>query len=152
SACCTDRTRSVAVRTGKSTMSSYLRVPLASAPSSVRAARDVVRTWLVEVGRSGSEHVAAQIITERTTNAVVHARGPLVLHLGCLHEGVRIGGSGGSTVVPRVLAEDPAAAGGRGLQVVAGLATQWATDVHDRGKIVWAEVTEPTSSAWPARA
>ena len=122
-------------------MSTYLRVPLAAAPASVRRAREVVRSWLVDVGRSNTEYVAAQIVTELTTNAVVHAHGPVVLHLWCRRDGVRIGVSDGSTELPRLTSEDPSAASGRGLHLVDRLASRWDSDVHERGKITWAEIT-----------
>src|SRR6476646_10465070 len=124
-------------------MSSYLRVPLARSPSSGRQARDIVRAWLVDVGRSNTEYVAAQVVTELVTNAVVHAREPISLHLWSRRDGVRIGVSDGSTdpAVPRP--DDPSAPAGRGLQLVDRLAARWGTGVHDRGKITWAEVSDP---------
>ena len=121
-------------------MSTYLRVPLATSRSSVRRARDVVRVWLADVGRSSVEYVAAQIVDELTTNAVVHAHGPIVLHLWCRRDGVRIGVSDGSTTVPELMPDDPSAPNGRGLHLVARLASEWGTDVHERGKIIWADV------------
>ena len=129
-------------------MSTYLRIPLASEPASVRRAREAVRSWLVDVGRSNTEYVAAQIVTELTTNAVVHAHGPVVLHLWCRRDGVRIGVSDGSTDVPTLASEvDPAAASGRGLRLVDRLASRWESEAHERGKITWAEITqEPAGS------
>ena len=96
-------------------MSTYLRVSLATSRSSVRQARDVVRVWLADVGRSSVEYVAAQIVDELTANAVQHAHGPILLHLWCRPNG-------------------------RGLNLVARLASEWGTDVHERGKIIWADV------------
>jgi hypothetical protein len=132
-------------------MSAYLRVPLAASPTSVREAREAVRTWLGVVGRSNAEYVAAQIVDELTTNAVVHAHGPVELHLWCQRDGARIGVSDGSTDVPMLLPDDPSASRGRGLRLVARLATRWGTDVHERGKITWAEVTVPTPAGGAAR-
>jgi anti-sigma regulatory factor (Ser/Thr protein kinase) len=123
-------------------MSTYLRIPLASEPASVRRAREAVRSWLVDVGRSNTEYVAAQIVTELTTNAIVHAHGPVVLHLWCRRDGVRIGVSDGSTDVPALTPEDPAAASGRGLRLVDQLASRWESEAHERGKITWAEITQ----------
>jgi len=123
-------------------MSTYLRIPLASEPASVRRAREAVRSWLVDVGRSNTEYVAAQIVTELTTNAVVHAHGPVVLHLWCRRDGVRIGVSDGSTDVPVLTPEDPSAATGRGLRLVDRLASRWESEAHERGKITWAEITQ----------
>jgi anti-sigma regulatory factor (Ser/Thr protein kinase) len=123
-------------------MSTYLRVPLAAAPASVRRAREVVRAWLVDVGRSNTEYVAAQIVTELTTNSVVHAHGPVVLHLWCRRDGVRIGVSDGSTDPPALPPEDPSASSGRGLRLVDRLATRWECEAHERGKITWAEITQ----------
>jgi anti-sigma regulatory factor (Ser/Thr protein kinase) len=117
----------------------------------VRRAREIVRSWLADVGRSNAEYVAAQIVDELTTNAIVHAHGPIVLHLWCRRDGVRIGVSDGSTDVATLLPDDPSAARGRGLRLVARLAARWDTDVHDRGKITWAEVTDPVVAGAVAR-
>src|SRR6476469_5453535 len=133
-------------------MSTYLRIPLASEPASVRRAREAVRSWLADVGRSSTEYVAAQIVTELTTNAVVHAHGPVVLHLWCRRDGVRIGVSDGSTEVPALIPEDPSAPSGRGLRLVDRLASRWESEAHERGKITWAEITQESAMGAPTAA
>ena len=128
-------------------MSSYLRVPLTRSASSARRAREIVRAWLVDVGRSNTEYLAAQVVTELVTNAVVHAHEPVALHLWSRRDGVRIGVSDGSTDRAVPLPDDPSAPAGRGLRLVDRLAERWGTDVHDRGKITWAEVVDPVRRA-----
>jgi anti-sigma regulatory factor (Ser/Thr protein kinase) len=107
----------------------------------VRRAREIVRSWLVDVGRSRAEYVAAQVVAELTTNAVVHAHGPIVLHLWSRRDGVRIGVSDGSTELPTLRPDDSAAPWGRGLHLVDRLASRWDSEEHERGKITWAEIT-----------
>jgi anti-sigma regulatory factor (Ser/Thr protein kinase) len=130
-------------------MSSYLRVPLTRSASSGREAREIVRTWLADVGRSRAEYVSTQVVTELVTNAVVHAHEPIALHLWVRRDGVRIGVSDGSTAEAVLLPDDPSAPAGRGLRLVARLTSDWGSDVHDRGKITWAEVTERSSLLVP---
>ena len=86
------------------------------------------------------------MVTELVTNAVVHAHEPIALHLWSRRDGVRLGVSDGSTDVATLLPDDPDAPGGRGLHLVAELTSAWGTDVHDRGKITWAEVTERSAA------
>ena len=131
-------------------MSSYLRVPLTRSASSGREAREIVRTWLADVGRSHAEYVSTQVVTELVANAVVHAHEPIALHLWVRRDGVRIGVSDGSTVEAVPLPDDPSAPAGRGLRLVERLTSGWGSDVHDRGKITWAEVTERSSVLVPA--
>ena len=133
-------------------MSSYLRVPLTRSASSGRRAREIVRSWLVDVGRSNAEYVATQVVTELVTNAVVHAHEPIALHLWSRRDGVRIGVSDGSTEVADLLPNDRSAPAGRGLHLVARLSSDWGSEVHDRGKITWAEVTDCSAAPVPVGA
>jgi len=75
------------------------------------------------------------------TNAVVHAHTAVELCAareddGALRVDVFDRGTGGH-VVPRRRSPDPAAENGRGLAIVASLASSWGVDDAGNGKSVW---------------
>ncbi len=106
-----------------------------------RAARhfvaDVLRRW----GRGDDVEDAVLIVSELTTNAVVHAKsGPSVsvsVSNGAVRISVRDTAPG---VLPVVEHPPPTSPSGRGLAVVAGLASVWGSETYDVGKVVWAEL------------
>jgi anti-sigma regulatory factor (Ser/Thr protein kinase) len=126
-------------------MAAYMRVPLARSVTSARLAREMVRGWLVDVGRGTAEYAATQLVDELVTNAVLHAYEPISLHLWCQRDGVRIGVSDGSTDPPTSEPHGVIDLTGRGLELVDRLSTGWGTDVHEGGKLVWAEITPADS-------
>ncbi|MEV0110245.1 ATP-binding protein [Nocardia sp. NPDC050799] len=82
---------------------------------------------------------AVQVSDELVSNACCHARSPRACRL-------MVDGRGGFRIevddaspVP-VRARQPDHTGGRGLLLVAQLATRWGTDYRDGGKTVWAEL------------
>ena len=123
---------------------SYTRVPLEATPMSVREARDATRRWLRHIGRSIAEHPAILVVSELVTNAVVHARGPIVLHLWDESDQVRVGVSDGSTTVASNEPIDPGASSGRGMHLVERFSTHWGTEVDATGKLTWAEIPAGT--------
>ena len=80
----------------KAAMSSYLRVPLVRSLVSGRRAREITLSWLLDAGRPGAAHIASLVVTELVTNAVLHAREPIALHLWRRDDGIRVGVSDGS--------------------------------------------------------
>jgi anti-sigma regulatory factor (Ser/Thr protein kinase) len=87
------------------------------------------------------------IVSELVTNAVLARcttlRVCLDLAGGCVR--VEVGDDAGGW--PTVLDASPADAHGRGLAIVAALATHWGVRDDDTGKVVWAELTLPASVA-----
>src|SRR4051812_10501667 len=106
-------------------MSSYLCVPLARSLTSGRRSRQLVLSWLVDVGRSSAGHVAALLVTELVTNAVIHGTEPISLHLWLRSDAVRVGVSDGSPELAVPRAAGPTAPNGRGLHIVNRLASSW---------------------------
>ncbi|MER6606846.1 ATP-binding protein [Streptomyces sp. NPDC000927] len=118
-------------------------------PAEVGRARRWARSRLIGSGMRGDEPLAETLIlliSELVTNAVVHTGCPAVLRMlfGCA------GGSGSGTVRVEVadascrppqqrhaLGEDT---GGRGLELVDGLADRWGWQPEGAGKRIWCEV------------
>jgi anti-anti-sigma factor len=122
----------------------YLRqelrlAPTPTAPAAARLfVRETLQSWqLGPPDGELSEH-AQLLADELVTNAVLHARTPLRLVLelrgALLHIAVRDLGRRLLRPVP----DDPEAESGRGLRLVAELATTWGVDQHPGGgKVVW---------------
>ncbi|WP_187767671.1 ATP-binding protein [Streptomyces cacaoi] len=118
---------------------------LAASPASARAARDWIRTCLAEWHVTG-EDSAQLIVSELVTNAVVHASGEgidivAVLDSSCVT--VYVTDTGCPTApqrapVCRPLSQDEET--GRGLQLVATLASHWGSRRVGRGVTVWARL------------
>ncbi|MEV1333442.1 ATP-binding protein [Micromonospora costi] len=97
------------------------------------------------------------VLAELVGNAVRHAR---PLPGGVVRVAWRLRGSvdspgiqlrvtdGGAAEGPRMRTADPDAADGRGLHIVAGLASRWGVDRDGLGQSVWAEF-DPTGLTRP---
>ncbi|WP_051164759.1 ATP-binding protein [Nocardia testacea] len=82
---------------------------------------------------------AVQVSDELVSNACRHARSPRTCRLMIDGRGrFRVEVDDASPAPARV--RDPDHTGGRGLLLVAQLATRWGTDYRDGGKTVWAEL------------
>ena len=115
---------------------------LPSDPSAVPAARRFASQQLMDF--SGAPDVvekARLLVTELTTNAVMHAHSPIRLTVEPLSDRVRIEVRDDD---PRPLdapnRPDPDATSGRGLWLVSALACAWGVNRNDRGKTIWFEV------------
>lgn len=106
------------------------------APSAARHfAADALRSW----GLAGDALDDAQLVlSELSTNAVIHACSPFSVTVRAENSLVRISVSDQSRVRPKLRDTDPAALTGRGLHLVAALAIDWGVDVSADGKTVWA--------------
>ena len=114
--------------------------------SNVTKARHAAVAALTHAGVTGGVLDASEIIIgELISNAVRHARTDLTaavdVHAGAVHiEVVDL-----DTRPPALLAWDEESTSGRGLQIVAALATRWGWEATETpegvtGKRVWAEV------------
>ncbi|WP_309244303.1 ATP-binding protein [Micromonospora parastrephiae] len=123
-------------------------------PAGARLARHRLADELGEVVPPALLADLIAVLAELVGNAVRHAR-PLpggvvrvAWRLRPSAEGPRIqlrvtdGGAGGG---PRLRTASPDAADGRGLHIVAGLATRWGVERDGMGQRVWAEF-DPTPS------
>jgi anti-sigma regulatory factor (Ser/Thr protein kinase) len=119
-----------------------LELDIPAAPSSVRLARLEV-TRLARSAGLPSESVdrAALATSEIVTNALVHGRAPLVLSARVDAAAVRVALTDAATErLPVVSPPDDGAPGGRGLPIVASVASEWGCDLDGAAKTVWFEI------------
>jgi anti-sigma regulatory factor (Ser/Thr protein kinase) len=82
---------------------------------------------------------AAVVVTELATNAVVHAQSDFTVALLSRPGDVRISVRDTSDALPVLGDLAVAALSGRGVALVAAMASRWGTDRTSDGKVVWAE-------------
>ncbi len=106
-----------------------------------RAARRFVVDALERCGHGGALLEDARlVVTELATNAVIHAKSPFSVVVRPHERGVHLSVRDSSRVRPTVRDEGPRAISGRGLRLVAMLATEWGVELTADGKAVWAEL------------
>lgn len=121
-----------------------VHVDLEPRPAAARAARRFV---LDRAGRTAPHDTLALLTSEVVTNGVLHAR--TALRVGIVSGADRIlvtvadDGAGMPVVVPR----DDSRASGRGMVLVAALASEWGVFRHDSGKTVWFTVPRKVAMA-----
>jgi anti-sigma regulatory factor (Ser/Thr protein kinase) len=111
-------------------------------PSSVRRARMLVRSARRAMSSHSLEAVEL-IVSELASNAVVHAATPFTVRL-FVGPTVRVEVADGIAAPPVVRRPRSLEAGGRGLVIVDGLADRWGAYSVANGKVVWAEVDDPS--------
>jgi anti-sigma regulatory factor (Ser/Thr protein kinase) len=103
-----------------------------------------VRTVLRGVGVDGAVvDDAALVVTELVANAVLHAGGPVSLRVAWAGEeprSLRLEVSDGSPSPPIERSYGTGASTGRGIALVARVASRWGVDRDQGGKTVWAEL------------
>jgi anti-sigma regulatory factor (Ser/Thr protein kinase) len=82
---------------------------------------------------------AALAVGELATNACVHARSPFTVVVSSLSDAVRLSVHDASCVLPVPRLAETYAQSGRGLGLVAALASSWGMARTMAGKVVWAE-------------
>lgn len=121
---------------------STLDVQLAAQAAEVPRVRQAVRDWLRSAGNRCDWFIAELLVSELVTNALLHALPPLEVRVQALGAaGVRIevfDGSRDKLPSRDELALD--ADNGRGLEIIAALASRWGTESTSSGKLVWAEL------------
>ena len=106
-------------------------------PSSVPEARRLVRDLLRSAGRDDLEDVAALLVSEIVTNALLHAGTPINV-AARLEEGLlRVDVRDGSVHLPVPRRYASTAGTGRGLLMVEQLVDDWGVLRHADGKTVW---------------
>lgn len=152
------------------------QLEIGSDPTEVGRARRWARARLAGAGVPADEPLAETLIlliSELVTNAVVHTGYPAVLCMllprRCGGEGVhdsagsvRVEVADASTRAPRHRQAEGEDTGGRGLELVSGLADRWGWEHEPGGKRVWCELDAapgqsccglaPSASAGTARA
>lgn len=83
---------------------------------------------------------AMLVVTELATNAVVHAASSFTVALARRDGAMRISVGDGAAALPHARARNDALEGGRGLEMVSGVAARWGCARRGAGKLVWAEL------------
>jgi anti-sigma regulatory factor (Ser/Thr protein kinase) len=109
-------------------------------PRSATRARELVRAHLAPLAPPEAVEVAALLVTELVTNAVLHARTTIALAIDIEPGRILLRVADESDAVPTRRNYAPEAATGRGLALVDQLATAWGVDTSSEGKEVWAEI------------
>ena len=124
------------------------RIDLPAVPRSVVAARRVLRVLLGAWGAPQDREDAELLATELVANVVDHVGGDdgLTLEVTLSEDWLRIGVVDGSAVQPVVRELSGERLRGRGLQMVAAIATRWGVEDHHGGKRVWLDLV-PTAGA-----
>lgn len=109
-------------------------------PAGVRAARRattrVVSGW---AARPGVVDDACLVVSELVSNALRHGRSDAVLRLRYEDGRLRVEVLDEDTRLPVLVVPDSESLSGRGLALVAALATLWGAERSASGKTVWAE-------------
>ncbi|HEX7131404.1 MAG TPA: ATP-binding protein, partial [Iamia sp.] len=113
------------------------------AESDVARVRAAVREVVADCP-SDLIHSAELVATELATNAVLHGGGEATVAIAVVDGTIRLDVTDESPLAPLVGADSTDGMTGRGLGVVARLATRWGAETTDGGKVVWAEL-EPSS-------
>ncbi len=109
-------------------------------PTSAGVARRFVGATLTSWGCANLIDVVSLLVSEVVTNAVLHARSDVVLHVVSGRHLVRVEVSDSSTTAPVIRPHNDDAMSGRGLVLVDELASSWGVTTVDGGKVVWFEV------------
>lgn len=107
-----------------------------ASPRSVREARKFVASL---VRQPAMRETGELLVSELTTNALRHARGPFEVRVQAGPR-VRVEVRDGSTQRPTLKDADATDEGGRGLHIVRQLAKAWGTEERADGKVVWFEL------------
>jgi anti-sigma regulatory factor (Ser/Thr protein kinase) len=100
----------------------------------------LVRTALAGCERPDVQDTAELLTSELVTNALLHAGTDLVVHVQADDLLVRVAVDDGSDRAPALGDFGTSALGGRGLPLVASLASRWGWEPLTFGKRVWFEV------------
>ncbi len=117
-----------------------LSIDLPPEPTSATRARVLARERLGASCTQQTLDIVALLVTELVTNAILHARTPLLLTLERRPGHVRICVEDQSSEQPRLQRYEADAITGRGLALVEQLSSSWGVDGTASGKVVWCEV------------
>lgn len=117
--------------------------------SSVGAARRLVRGGLASDGiglrdRADLVDAASLLLSELVTNAIVHARTTVEVHLVTNDQMLRAEVSDGSPTLPSPRRPTGLTGTGRGLQLIDDIASRWGVSSSGVGKTVWFELAFAT--------
>jgi anti-sigma regulatory factor (Ser/Thr protein kinase) len=115
-------------------------------PRSATRARQLTREQLAASWPEEAIEVAALLVTELVSNAVLHARTDIVLIVDVAPGRVVLRVRDGSDATPVPRGYGPDAATGRGIALVEQLASAWGVDRCSEGKEVWCQIDFPVAA------
>jgi PAS domain S-box-containing protein len=125
------------------------RSRLVASAEGVSGARRFVRAALDAVGAAPDQaDVAVLLVSEVASNAVLHARTSIEVRVMAADGWIRLEVRDGSRVLPSISDHDGDGMTGRGLVLVASLASSWGARPDPAGKVVWFEVGAPPANRW----
>lgn len=104
-----------------------------SAGDARRFVADALRQW----GCDGLVDTATLLVSELVTNALLHARTDIDVHLGVSDDELRVEVHDLSPVLPRPRRYSLEASTGRGLHLLETVATDWGVQATAGGKAMW---------------
>ncbi len=116
---------------------------IAPRPQAAKAAREAVLSALSRWEVIGAAFTVELLVSELVTNAIRYANAPGQLILRRGQHALYVEVSDEDTRVPRLLHPTVDDEGGRGLQLVAELATRWGARPTRTGKTVWFQLDLP---------
>ncbi|MCC6437269.1 MAG: ATP-binding protein [Acidimicrobiales bacterium] len=126
--------------TGEDAWSTSRTWSFPASTASVGEARQRVATFLAASPFDHADDDVRLMVSELTTNAVVHAASAFEVTV-CWNDGrLRVEVADGSERPPEVQPPTLTEANGRGLFIVQALAHRWGVDHRRAGKIVWFEL------------
>jgi len=118
------------------------RWSLEAGPAAAARVRRLVATALAGEQWSQLRPDAMLVASELTANAWLHGRPPLEARMATAHAAVRLEILDGSEAPPVMPPAGATGLTGRGIELVASVATRWGVRTHEGGKTVWAELTD----------
>lgn len=116
--------------------------PLPAAPASTPAARSIVRSTLPGTGYADHVEAAELLVSELVTNALLHGGTDIWLRLFSSPAMLRVEVSDDGDAQPRLPDHDPNPEqdSGRGLFIVAHLASRWGVEHGPGATVAWFEL------------
>lgn len=126
----------------------HRRRSLAPSPESARLARDDVVAALADAGRSDLTDIASLLVSELVTNAIVHARTPILLEVLAGRYGLHVAVHDESPTLPQQRHYGEEATTGRGMTLLERMADRHGADrEREQGKVVWFELGSTVAPA-----
>jgi anti-sigma regulatory factor (Ser/Thr protein kinase) len=92
---------------------------------------------------------AALATSELVTNALLHARTPILVLAEYDHDTLTVAVQDGEAILPTLLSPDSEREGGRGIAIIDRLAAIWGVQRTRLGKMVWVSLDAERSDKQP---